>query len=105
MYRCDYGNSIFLFLVGGVAGSMMIFAVSKMIGRAFKSVAIISRGTIIILGFHTLLVDDLFKVLFPASYLDIFFAAFIVAFFIPVIKVIEKYFPLMAGKYRISMNS
>ena len=100
LYRCNYGSNIFLFLIGGVAGSMMIFAASKIIGHAPQTVTIISQGTIIVLGFHKLFVE-LFRVFFPASYLDIIFAALIVIIFIPVIVAIEKFFPLMAGKYRI----
>ena len=41
MYCCYYGQSMLLFLIGGVAGSIMIFAVSKFIGRAPKVIAII----------------------------------------------------------------
>lgn len=103
MYKCDYGGDMLWFLVGGVAGSMMIFAVSKLLGRASMPITIISRGTIIILGFHRLFID-LIRVFLPASYLDILLAAVIVLLFIPLITMAERYFPLLVGKYRISRN-
>lgn len=100
LYRCDYGSNIFLFLFGGFMGSMMIFAISKFMGHVSKAVSIISQGTIVILGFHKLFID-LIWVFFPASYLDILFAALIVMLFVPVIVATEKFFPLIVGKYRI----
>jgi Fucose 4-O-acetylase and related acetyltransferases len=103
MHQCNYGGNMLLFLLGGVSGSIMIFAVSKLLGHTSKMVAIISRGTIIILGFHKLFIG-LIGAFFPLSYLDIIFAALIVVLFVPLIIIIEKHFPLMAGKYRINKN-
>lgn len=100
LYACCYGGNMFLFLLGGVSGSIMVFAVSKLLGTPSQLVSIISRGTIIILGLHKLLIN-LVWVFFPASYLDVLFAAIIVILFIPIITMIEKYFPLMVGIYRI----
>ena len=103
LHCCCYGGNMLMFLLGGVAGSIMVFAVSKLLGHASGMVAIISRGTIIILGFHKLIIDFIW-LFFPASYLDIVFAALIVVLFVPLIIATEKYFPLMAGKYRINKN-
>lgn len=103
MYKCDYGGNMLWFLVGGIAGSMMIFAASMLLGHASKPITIISRGTIIILGFHKLFID-LIRVFLPASYFDILLAAVIVILFIPLVTITEQYFPLLAGKYRISKN-
>ena len=104
MYRCDYGGNLLFFLVGGVAGTMMIFALSKLFRHTFKPITIISRGTIIILGFHIFFID-LVRVFLPKSYFDIFLAVVIVLLFIPLITMVERYFPLMVGKYRISKNT
>ena len=98
MFSCGYGENMLWFLVGAIAGTMMIFAVSKLLGHAPKPVSVISRGTIVILGFHKLL---LFRGLMPTPYLDIVYAALIVILFIPVILLIEKYIPILIGKYRI----
>lgn len=104
MFRCDYGGSIFLFLIGGVAGTVMIWAISVLFGYAPKVIAIISRGTIIILGLHKELIDLVWAFVTP-SVLDVVFAALILLLFIPFIIAIEKYFPLMVGKYRIKLSN
>lgn len=104
MFRCDYGGSIFLFLVGGIAGTVMIWTLSMLFGCASRGVAIISRGTIIILGFHKILID-LARTFFSPSVFDVVFATLILLLFIPLIIAIENYFPLMAGKYRIKYKN
>lgn len=104
LHRCEYGGNMFWFLMGGVSGSLMIFSVSKMLGHATKTIAVISRGTIIILGFHKLFISLIFEFV-SASYFDIAFAALIIVLFIPIIIAIEKYFPLMMGKYRINKKN
>lgn len=101
LHSCNYGGNMLLCLLGGISGTIMVFAVSKLLGRASKYVVIISRGTIIILGFQKIIIA-LVRVFFPASYADIVFALIIVILFIPIIIWTEKYFPLMAGKYRIN---
>ena len=100
LHACCYGGNMLLFLLGGLAGSIMVFAVSKLFGRTVQPITIISRGTIIILGLHKLLIY-LFRAFFPASSLDVVFAAIIIILFVPVILMVEKSFPLMAGIYRI----
>ena len=103
MYRCDYGGNMLWFLMGGIAGSVIIFAVAKLLGHALIPITIISRGTIVILGFHRLFID-LFRVFFSASYLDILLAAVIVLLFLPLITITESYFPLLVGKYRTNKS-
>jgi hypothetical protein len=100
LFACDYGGNLFLFLVGSFAGIVMIWTLSKLFGCAPKTISIISRGTIIILGFHKILID-LARTYFSPSIFDIVFATMITLLFIPLIFAIENYFPLMAGKYRI----
>ena len=96
---CDYGSNMFLFLLGAIAGIICVFVLSKCIGRAPKAVTIISRGTIIILGFHLYFVI-LIRRLFDVSLLDYIFAAIILVAFIPIIQFVGKKCPLMIGKYR-----
>ena len=104
LFACDYGGNLFLFLVGSFAGIVMIWALSKLFGCAPKTIAVISRGTIIILGFHKMLID-LARTCFSPSIFDIVFATMITLLFIPMIFAIEYYFPLLAGKYRIKIKN
>lgn len=104
MYCADYGGNIFLFLLGAVAGTVMIWAISKLLGNAPKAIVVISRGTFVILGFHKMLID-LVRAFLSPSFLDIVFAMLIILLFIPIILTIEKYLPLMAGKYRVKLSN
>ena len=104
VYCCNYGGNIFLFLVGAVAGTVMIWALSKLFGSAPKPINIISRGTIVILGFHKILIDLVWAFAAPSVW-DVVFAALILLLFIPFIIATEKYFPLLAGKYRIKLSN
>ena len=103
MYSCNYGGNIFLFLIGGVAGTVMIWGLSVLFGCAPMVVTIISRGTIIILGLHKILIDLVWVFAAPSVW-DVIFAALILLLFIPFIIATEQYFPLMAGKYRIKIR-
>ena len=101
MYICGYGSNFLWFLVGGMAGTSFIFALSKLLGHTHGYITTISRGTILILGFHMHLIA-LARHFFHCSIVDFIFAAIIVAIFVPVIMMAEKYFPLVLGKYRIT---
>lgn len=103
MYSCNYGGNIFLFLIGGVAGTVMIWGLSVLFGCAPMVVTIISRGTIIILGLQKILIDLVWAFVAPSVW-DVVFAALILLLFIPFIIATEQYFPLMAGKYRIKIR-
>ena len=100
LYYCNYGGNMLWFLIGGLSGSIMIYAISKLCECTPKIISVVSQGTIIILGFHKLLIT-LIKNYYPESVCDVLFAALIVLLFVPFIKAVEKYFPLMVGKYRI----
>ena len=101
MYHCGYGNHLFLFLTGGIAGTCSIFALSKMLKHTPAFILSLSKGTILILGFHGYFIS-LFRENFHRSIADFCFSAFIVGVFVPIILITEKHFPLIMGKYRTS---
>ena len=100
MYRCGYGGNFLLFIIGGVAGTCCIYAISKITSHTPESIAIISKGTILILGFHRYILDWM-RGNWAMSYLDFVFTVIILFLFVPLIVIAERYFPLIIGKYRI----
>jgi fucose 4-O-acetylase-like acetyltransferase len=104
MYRCEYGDNMLLFLIGGIAGSSSVFALSKLLGSSPKTISTISLGTIVILGFHRHLVD-MVRSFFVVSYCDVVFSFIIIVFFVPIILFTERYFPIIIGKYRIKKTN
>ena len=101
MYICKYGKDIYWFIIGGVAGTLAIYAFSKMINKPHRYVETISTGCIVILGFHGYFIN-LVRLFYPTpSFVDFIFSAVIIVAFIPIILVVERFFPLLLGKYRI----
>lgn len=99
MYKCYYGRNLFLFLLSGIFGTCCVFVLAKLLGRTSKIILIISKGTIIILGFHMYFIK-IYRAFFQNSYVDFIVAAIIIIFFIPMIILFNNYFPLIIGKYR-----
>lgn len=102
MYANNYGSNIFLFFLGGIAGTVLIYEVGKMLDSVHASwVLDISKGCILILGFQWYLLNIVYKLRPGATLLDWLFAAVVVIAFIPVIRFVERYMPLLMGKYRV----
>lgn len=101
MYVNSYGDNYVLFLLGGTAGTILIYIISKWLKRFDASIIrTLSKGSILILGFH-MTFKSYSRVLFPTpSWLDPILAFVILLIFIPIILLAEQYFPIILGKYR-----
>lgn len=101
MYHAGYGNNIVLFLIGGLAGSIAIFLISKALScYSFKWTFLISKGTIIILGFHVYIIWFIRKYIEGPSFVDFILSILIILVFIPLIHFLERYCPIFIGKYK-----
>lgn len=102
MYQNGYGRDFFLFLLGGCFGIYLVYFISRCLDRyKFKMVLAISKGTIIVLAFHTYLIKILVRRFFESpSLLDFVFAFLILIAFLPIIKFVEWKVPILMGKYR-----
>lgn len=102
MYDNSYGKYIIPFYIGGMAGSLFIYKISCYLrgGRLISSfVGTISKGTIVVLGFHKLFIKLFERVpLFEERSIWCYFLALIILFlFYPIIILIEKFFPVVLG--------
>ena len=106
MYDATYGKNILLFFIGGIAGTCAVFVISFFV-KSYKPIAVvtISKGTIIILGFHQLLIRlfDRLPAIFHSVFFEYVVALLILLTFIPIIRLTEKYFPVLLG-YRASKH-
>lgn len=101
IYTSYYGDNIFLYLLGGVSGTAMIFFISKYLGKYnFKFLKTISVGSIIILGFHIFFIQIIEKIYPESSLLEYIWSLLIILLFVPIISFSQKYFPILIGKYR-----
>lgn len=102
MYLCGYGNNFFLFVLGGIAGAMMLYVVSLWLSRLpYRSmVHTLSKGSILIIGLHIVLVRRVVELPNRMWGEDLMTAILILLLFIPVVSWAEKYFPLLLGRHQ-----
>lgn len=100
MHKCGYGNSMLLFLLGGVAGTVLVFVISKSIPFFSSIIVTISKGTIIILGFQWYFINIILAFL-PCKFIVYLVSSIvIVILFVPIIRFLECNCPIMLGRYR-----
>ena len=105
LFIASYGGNMLLFFLGGVAGIIAVFTISKMLDFDLGINKAISVGSILILGFHIEVISVFMGIFQKRTLIDAFFSLIILLAFVPLIKWCELYFPLILGKYRIKKSS
>lgn len=101
IYICGFGGNFLLYLIGFVAGTAFIYSICKFLSDYHtRWMSLAAKGTILIMGFHPWFIP-LCRLFFPTpSLLDYVLSVLIVAFFLPITVLADKYFPLILGKLR-----
>ena len=101
MYLCGYGNNFALFLVGGIAGAMMLYVVSLWLSRLpyRQMVLTLSKGSILIIGLHIVIVRRLTELPDRIWGEDLLFSVLILLAFIPLVRLAELFCPLLLGQH------
>lgn len=105
MFKGMYGNSMLLFFVLGVAGTIICFLISVLLDNVkIKAIGVISIGTMIILQFHRDLYHPLGKIVSSIAndgvlegVLSFLASLLVLLAFIPIIILLQKYLPLIIG--------
>jgi hypothetical protein len=102
MYLCGFGQNYFLFIIGGMAGTLMLYVISLWLSRLPYRHMIFSlaKGSIIIIGLHIVLVRRLTELPDRIWEEDLFFSFLILFSFVPIIRLVELFFPILLGKHR-----
>ena len=102
MYDNIYGKDILLFYIGGIGGSIAVFAIAKLLDtKKLASVLVISKGSIIILGLQWMPIKICIRFT-DNNMLYSMIASFIIMLaFIPIITFIEKKLPVLIGRMSI----
>ena len=102
MYKCEYGNYYALFLLGGIAGTCMLFVVSLWLSRlSYRNIMTnLSKGSIVIIGLHIIIVRRLTELPERICCEDLFFSLLILLCFAPFIRLVELFFPILLGRHR-----
>jgi hypothetical protein len=107
MYLCGYGNSFPLFLLGTVAGTSMLYVLSRWLSRLPVNTVIetISRGSILVVGVHIIVVRRLMELPNRFWLEDFIISLLILLAFYPIILVVQYYCPWIMGLRKKTKHS
>ena len=102
MYKNGYGENFALYIIGGMAGAMMLYVVSLWLSRLpyRQMVLTLSKGSLLIIGLHIVIVRRLTELPDRLWGEDLLLSLLILFFFVPVIHIAERYCPLLIGQYK-----
>lgn len=100
MYLGGYGNNYALYIIGAMAGVVMLYVISLWLSRLnhYGMVQTISKGSILIIGLHIIIVRRLTELPDRMWCDDLFFSGLILCTFIPIVRLAELYCPILLGK-------
>ena len=92
MYLCGYGDNFVLYVLGGLAGSSRL---------PYRSMVLtLSKGSILIIGLHIILVRRLQELPDRMWGEDLLLSVLIVLCFVPIVRLAELFFPILLGRRR-----
>lgn len=100
MYLCEYGNNFVFYLLGGMSGTVMLYVISLWLGRLpYRNMMnTLSRGSILIIGLHFIIVRRLTELPNRVWVEDFVFAVLILLCFVPIIRLAELFCPILLGR-------
>lgn len=100
MYLCEYGNNYALYLIGGIAGTLMLYIVSLWLCRLpYRNMMMtLSKGSIVVIGLHIIIVRRLTELPNRMWGEDLLLAVLVLLCFVPVIRITELFFPIILGR-------
>jgi hypothetical protein len=103
MYLCEYGNSYILYIIGGLAGSAMLYVVSSWLSRLpyRQMIQTFSNGSILIIGLHIIIVRRLMELPNRIWGEDLALAVVVLFAFLPIIRLSELFFPILLGRRKL----
>lgn len=101
MYLGEYGNYFVLYLVGGLAGTLLLYTISLWLSRLpyRNMVLLLSRGSILIIGLHIVIVRRLTELPNRLWGEDLLFSMLILLAFIPLVRLSELFCPILLGQH------
>lgn len=100
MYLNGFGNYFLLYIIGGIAGTVMLYAISLWLSRlpCRAMVQTLSKGSIVVIGLHIIVVRRLTELPNRMWGEDFIMAVLILLAFVPLIRLVELYCPILLGK-------
>ena len=106
MYLNGFGENYALYIIGGMAGTAMLYVLSMWLSRFpyHAMVQTLSKGSLLVIGLHIIIVRRLTELPDRVWGEDLAYAVLILLAFVPIIRISEKFFPVILGQYRINAN-
>lgn len=103
MYLNGFGNNYALYILGGIAGSCMLYAISLWLSRIPQQAIVqtLSKGSILVIGLHIVIVRRLTQLPNRNWLEDLIFSVLILFSFYVLIRIAELFFPILLGRYTI----
>lgn len=103
MYLNGFGNNYALYILGGIAGSCMLYAISLLLSRIPQQTIVqtLSKGSILVIGLHIVIVRRLTQLPNRNWLEDLIFSVLILFCFYVLIRIAELFFPILLGRYTI----
>ncbi len=96
MYIADCGGSVLWFMAGGMAGTAVIYVISRLLDNVRSGyLTLIADGSIIVLALHILVVYQSMRLDWTYGYY--FLSLVVLIAFIPVIMFCKRYVPILTG--------
>ncbi len=102
MYLNGIGHNYALYILGGMAGTLMLYVISLWLSRLpyHGMMSTLANGTMLIIGLHIIIVRRLTELPDRLWAEDIVAAVLILLLFVPVVQLAERFFPLLLGRYK-----
>ena len=102
MYLCEYGKNYVLYIIGGLAGTLLLYTISLWLSRLSyrQMVFSLSKGSILIIGLHIIIVRRLMELPDRMWGEDLLFSILILFSFAPIVRIAELCFPVLLGRYK-----
>lgn len=102
MYLNGFGNNYALYIIGGMAGTGMLYVISMWLSRLpyREMVQTISKGSILIIGLHIIIVRRFSELPDRMCLEDFILSLLILLMFVPIIRFAEIFFPILLGRHK-----
>lgn len=97
MWKNGYGQDYMMCLIGGMAGTILIYTISKALEKyTSNTLVLLSNGTLVILALHPMIVRLVLGMHIDFGLLMYPIAIIILLLFVPILLVFKKWMPILA---------
>ena len=100
MYLNGIGRNYALYILGGMAGTLMLYVVSLWLSRLpYHGMALtLSKGTILVIGMHIIVVRRLMELPDRLWGEDLLASVLILLLFVPLVQLADLFCPVLLGR-------